>query len=143
MTGRPGRQTMETIGGSSVTYLARTPCVPLFSTSFNRGGNRRAFRLPGEGGDHFHCTVEPSPSHIRCRISPPSPRIARYVLPPYLSGESNGGFPEGGGSCNSRFVPQPNVATGSEAATVIHKNITYIKNCFANYFCCQVTITIT
>ena len=29
--------------------------------------NRRAFRLPGEGGDHFHCTVEPSPGHIRCR----------------------------------------------------------------------------
>ena len=27
-------------------------------------GNRRAFRLPGEGGDHFHCTVQPSPGHI-------------------------------------------------------------------------------
>ena len=32
-----------------------------------RGGNRRTFRLPGEGGDHFHCTVEPSPGHIQCR----------------------------------------------------------------------------
>ena len=61
---------MEMIGGSSVSYLARTPCVPLFSaTLFNRGGNRRVFRLPGEGGDHFHCTVEPSPGHIRCRDS--------------------------------------------------------------------------
>ena len=30
---------------------------------FNRGGNRRAFRLPGAGGDHFHCAVEPSRSH--------------------------------------------------------------------------------
>ena len=39
-------------GGSSASYLARTPCVLLFSTLFDRGGNRRAFRLPGEGGDH-------------------------------------------------------------------------------------------
>ena len=29
---------MEMIGGSSVSYLARTPCVPLFCTLFNRGG---------------------------------------------------------------------------------------------------------
>ena len=55
------------IGGSSVLYLARAPCVPLFSTLFIRGGNRRVFRLPGEGGDHFHCTVEPSPGHSWCR----------------------------------------------------------------------------
>ena len=54
-------------GGSSAPCLACTPCVPLFSTLFNRGGNRRAFRLPGRAGDHFHCTVEPSPGHIRCR----------------------------------------------------------------------------
>ena len=45
-----------------------TSCVPLFCSSFHLGGNRRAFRLLGEGGDHFHCTVEPSPGHIRCRI---------------------------------------------------------------------------
>ena len=49
------------------SYPLRPPCVPLLSTLFNRGGNRRAFRLPGEGGDHFHCLVEPSPGHIRCR----------------------------------------------------------------------------
>ena len=55
-------------GGSSAPHLACTPCVPLFFTLFNRGGNRRAFRLRGAGGDHFHCTVEPSPGHIRCRI---------------------------------------------------------------------------
>ena len=30
MTGRPGFRTMEMIGGTSVSYLARTPCVPLF-----------------------------------------------------------------------------------------------------------------
>ena len=52
-----------------MSYLARAPCVPLLSTLFNRGGSRRGFRLPGEGGDHFHCTVEPSPGHIRCRFS--------------------------------------------------------------------------
>ena len=32
--------------------------------SFTKAGNRRAFSLPGEGGDHFHCTVEPSFGHI-------------------------------------------------------------------------------
>ena len=40
-------------GGSSAPYLARTPCVPLFSTLFSRYGNRRAFRLPGAGGGSF------------------------------------------------------------------------------------------
>ena len=53
MTGRPGYRTMEMNGGSSVPYLARTPCIPLFCTSFCRGGNRRAFRLPGAGGGSF------------------------------------------------------------------------------------------
>ena len=56
MTGRPGYRTMEMNGGSSASSL-----VPLASTLFSRGGNRRAFRLPG---DHFHSTVEPSPGHI-------------------------------------------------------------------------------
>ena len=59
---------MEMNGGSSAPYLACTPCVLLFCTLFNGDGNRRAFRLPGAGGDHFHCTVEPSPGHIRGRI---------------------------------------------------------------------------
>ena len=49
----------------------RTSLVPLafpWSVLFlNRGGNRRAFRLAGARRDHFHCTVEPSPGHIRCR----------------------------------------------------------------------------
>ena len=43
------------------------PLHPLVLYLFNRGGSRRAFRPPGAGGDHFHCTVEPSPGHIRCR----------------------------------------------------------------------------
>ena len=67
MTGRPGYRTMEMIGANSASHLAHTPCVPLFCTLFNRGGNRRVLRLAGEGSDHFHCTVEPSPGHIRCR----------------------------------------------------------------------------
>ena len=50
MTGRPGFRTMEMNGGSSAPYLACTPCVPLFCTSFNRGGNSSAFRLPGRRG---------------------------------------------------------------------------------------------
>ena len=71
MTGRPGYRTMEMIGGSSEPYLARTPCVPLrVCTLFHRGGNRRGFTLQGESGDHFHCTVDPSPGHIRCREKP-------------------------------------------------------------------------
>ena len=71
MTGRPGYWTMEMNGGSSASYLARTPYVPLFSTLSIRGESRRAFRLPAEGGDHFQCcndcTVEPLPGHIWCR----------------------------------------------------------------------------
>ena len=38
-------------------------CVPLLCTLL-RGGNTRVCRLPGDGGDHFHCTVEPSPGYI-------------------------------------------------------------------------------
>ena len=34
MTGQPGHWTMETIGGSPASYLARTPCVPFFCTLF-------------------------------------------------------------------------------------------------------------
>ena len=43
MTGRPGSRTMEMIGGSSVSYLARTPCAPLFSTLFNKGWKQKGF----------------------------------------------------------------------------------------------------
>ena len=66
MTGQPGYRTMEMNGGSSAPHLACAPCFPLFCFLFSRGGNRRVFRLPGAGGDHFHCTVEPSPGHVRC-----------------------------------------------------------------------------
>ena len=45
----------------SMSYLVRTPCVPLFCTLFNRGGDRRAFRQPGEGGDHSIVRWNPRP----------------------------------------------------------------------------------
>ena len=93
MTGRPGYRTMEMIGGSSASYLARTPCVPLFYTLFNKGGSRRAFRPPGEGGDHFHCTVEPSPGHIRCRFTPTStPEVSQNLERQTLLGGRFGYF---------------------------------------------------
>ena len=43
------------------------PSHPLICAYFYRAGNKERFRLPGRAGDHFHCTVEPSPGHIRCR----------------------------------------------------------------------------
>ena len=47
------------------------PLRSLVCILFNKGGSRGAFRLQGAGGDHFHCTVDPSPGHIRCReLSP-------------------------------------------------------------------------
>ena len=49
-----------------------TFCPPLAAFQlFNRGKNRRPLRLPAEGGDHIHCTVEPSPSDIRFHNSKP------------------------------------------------------------------------
>ena len=80
----------EMNGGSSASYLARTPCVPLFCALVSKGGSRRAFRLPGEGGDHFHCAVEPSPGHIRCRgyskafLNPP--KLCKCEYPSLLVG---------------------------------------------------------
>ena len=67
MTGRPGYPTIEMFGGSSAPYLACTPCVPLFCTSFNRVETEGLLDYQGRAGDHVHCTVEPSPGHIRCR----------------------------------------------------------------------------
>ena len=52
MTGRPGCRRVEMNGGSSASYLACTPCIPLFSTLFNRGGNgnRRVLDYQGRAG---------------------------------------------------------------------------------------------
>ena len=49
---------------------SRAPLAsPYLCLSKERTGSKGAFRLPGAAGDHFHCTVEPSPGHIRCRSS--------------------------------------------------------------------------
>ena len=37
----------------------------VFLPPIHRTGNKERFRLPGAGGEHFHCTVDPSPGHIR------------------------------------------------------------------------------
>ena len=52
MTGRTGHRTMEMNGGlrKSRSYLARTPCVPLFCTLFNRVGDRRVLDYQGRAG---------------------------------------------------------------------------------------------
>ena len=52
------------------------PLRSLVCTLFTKGGSRGASRLPGASGDHFHCTVEPSPGHIGCR-SESSPNFLR------------------------------------------------------------------
>ena len=51
--------------------LRRTSLVPLASPCFVLslvGVETEAFLdYQGRAGDHFHCAVEPSPGHIRCR----------------------------------------------------------------------------
>ena len=64
MTGRPGYRTMEMIGGSSAPYLACTPCFVLCLIGVE---TEALLDYQGRAGDHFHCTVKPSPGHIRCR----------------------------------------------------------------------------
>ena len=48
-------------GGSSVSYLACTPCVPWFCTSFIGVEAEALLDYQEQAGVHFHCTVEPSP----------------------------------------------------------------------------------
>ena len=69
LTGRPGDRTMEMNGGSSAPYLACTPCVPLFVHCLIRLEAEGLLDYQGRTGDHSHCTVEPSPGHIRCRLN--------------------------------------------------------------------------
>ena len=69
MTGRPGHRTMEMNGKSTVSYLVRTPRVPFFMLILiGLAGSKEPFSFPGATWDHFRCTVEPLPGHIRCRI---------------------------------------------------------------------------
>ena len=67
MTGRPGCRTMEMFGRKYRVVPRAYPLHPLICAYFHRVGNKERFRLPGVGREHFHCTVDPSPGHIRCR----------------------------------------------------------------------------
>ena len=49
---------------TSLAPLA-SPCFTLSLLSLEA---EEGFSLPGEGGDHFHCAVEPSSGHIRYRF---------------------------------------------------------------------------
>ena len=56
---------MEMNCGSSASYLARTPCAPLFCALLTRVGNRRALDYQGMAGIiSIVRWVEPSPGHI-------------------------------------------------------------------------------
>ena len=43
------------------------PLRPHVYAYFNRAESKGAFRLLGATRDHFRCTLEPSPGHVRCR----------------------------------------------------------------------------
>ena len=67
MTGQPGNHTMEMDGGSAVSYLTRTPLVPLLMLSLI-GLEAKGFKTSRGDRDHFHCAVEPLPGHIDGRV---------------------------------------------------------------------------
>ena len=46
--------------------LRSHPLRPRVCTFSSRGGERRACKLRGKGGDHVHCMVEPWLGNIRC-----------------------------------------------------------------------------
>ena len=46
-------------------FLAISPAIQKIASDC---GCDAVVHLEGRAGDHFHCTVEPSPGHIRCRI---------------------------------------------------------------------------
>ena len=71
MTGRPGYRTMETIGGSSAPYLARTPCIPLVLYFVLIGlETKNVLDYQGRAGDHARY----------CDTIAAIPHIARYFL---------------------------------------------------------------
>ena len=66
---------MEMNWGSSAPYLARTPCVPFFVLRLKGVETEALLDYQGRAGDHFHCTVEPSPGRIRCGTEVDSRRL--------------------------------------------------------------------
>ena len=71
MTGRPGYRTrpgrwMEEVPRRTSLALLPSPCFVLCLIGVGTG---ELLDYQGRVGDHFHCAVEPSPGHIRCRHS--------------------------------------------------------------------------
>ena len=54
---------MEMNGGSSAPYLASTLASPCFVLCLIGVETEDFLDYQGRAGDHFHCTVEPSPGH--------------------------------------------------------------------------------
>ena len=52
-------------------YRAVPRARPLVCAYSNGSGSKGALRLAGTTWDHFRCTVEPLPGHIRCRSKQP------------------------------------------------------------------------
>ena len=69
------------------------PCFLLCLTGLETEG---LINLPGEGGDHFHCTVEPLPGHIRSQSPPCLPRLSPRIsmgAPQVAIGTGGGKYP--------------------------------------------------
>ena len=65
---------MEMIGGSSAPYLLVPLAFPCFVLRLIGVETAGLLDYQGRAGDHFHCAVEPSPGHIRCRLEAGSKR---------------------------------------------------------------------
>ena len=72
MTGRPGRRTKEMFGGSTASYLARTPRIPLFVLIFIGLEIKKRLDYQGRAGSTSIVRWTP-PGHIRCRMIPALP----------------------------------------------------------------------
>ena len=59
------------------------PSRPLVYAYFTCSGRKGAFSLPGAMWDHFRCTVEPLPGHVRCQyLELAGPIQGRETQPP-------------------------------------------------------------
>ena len=68
---------MDMNGGSSASYLACTlvfPCFVLCLIGLEAEG-----LFDYQGTARIHCTVEPSPGHVRCRLASQNPPFAKHL----------------------------------------------------------------
>ena len=78
MIGGPGYRTMEMNGGSSAPHPACTPCVPLFCTSFSRGGSRSDWSSKIQ---KRYPQIRKLPRNCRFCISSGQPKVGFYIFP--------------------------------------------------------------